>query len=205
MLFRKLATIFVGFMAAAAVPAVQGQANPTASRGLEISAFGGLTGTYTGLGGGRNLGITAGVDLGLRPFYGFRPYLEGRGTAAIDGGQVDSQKNALGGVRLDHKVLVPALRAYGDFLIGRGQIDYQNGGYPSLTGPFLYLRTVSTVLSPGVGLEYRVTDHFSGLVDAQFQHWDTPVTPSGSIWAKPLTIGVRYHFNFNRKGYPTPP
>jgi hypothetical protein len=177
------------------------QANPTAGRSLEISAFGGLTGTYTGISGGKNLGITAGVDVGLRPFFGFRPYLEGRGTIAIDSGHIDKQKDALGGLRLEHKVLVPGLRAYGDFLIGRGQIDYENGGYPSPTGPFLYVSSVSTVISPGAGLEFRLTDHFSALADVQFQHWDTPVTPSGAAWAKPLTLGVRYHFNFNRKGY----
>lgn len=181
-----------------------GQANPTASRSLEISAFGGLTGTYTGIRGGKNLGITAGVDVGLRPFSGFRPYLEGRGTAAIDGGHIDSQKDALGGIRVDHHLLVPGLRAYADFLIGRGQIDYENGGYPSLTGPFLYTRSVTNVISPGLGVEYRLSEHLSGLADFQFQHWSTPVTPSGAVWSRPMTVGVRYHFNFNRKGYAIP-
>lgn len=202
-LYLRNLVISFAFAVASATLA-HGQANPTASRPLEISAFGGLTGTYTGIGGGRNLGITAGVDVGLRPFYGFRPYLEGRGTAAIDGGQVDAQKDALGGIRVAHKLLRPKLNAYGDILFGRGQIDYQHGGFPSLTGPFLYTRSVTNVFSPGVGVEYRMTEHFSGLADVQFQHWDTPVTPSGSAWAKPITFGVRYHFNFNRKGYATP-
>jgi hypothetical protein len=185
-----------------AAPAAGAQATSTASRPLELSTFGGLTGTYTGLGGGRNLGITAGVDLGFRPYRGLRPFLEGRGTYPIDDGHVDAQKDALVGLRVERR-LSPRLHAYGDILFGRGAIDYQNGGYLSLSGDFLYVRSISNVVSPGLGLEYRLTDHFSALADAQFQHWDTPATASGSLWAKPLTLGVRYRFNFNRHGYAT--
>jgi len=178
---------------------------PTASKLLEISAFGGLTGTYTGLSGGRNLGITAGADVGLREYHGFRPFLEGRGTYPVDDGHIDSQKSALGGVRVEHHLLVPGLRVYGDFLFGRGEIDYQNGGYPSLSGNFLYLSSTSPVVSPGVGAEYRLTEHVSAFADVQFQHWDTPATPSGSLWAKPMTLGARYRFNFNKHGYAVGP
>ena len=72
---------------------VRAQAMPTASRIVTLSDFGGLTGTFTGLDGGRNLGITAGGDIGFRPFHGFYPSAEVRGTYPIDDGQVDSQKN----------------------------------------------------------------------------------------------------------------
>jgi hypothetical protein len=182
------------------------QSLPAASRLLELSTFGGLTGTYTGLSGGRNLGITAGVDIGLPTFYGFRPYVEGRGTYPIDRGQIDAQKSALGGVRVERHILrIPRLTVYGDILLGRGQIDYQNGGYPSLSGNFLYISSTGPVYSPGLGGEYRFTDHFSAFADAQFQHWTTPATPSGSLWSKPITLSVRYRFNFNRHGYPVAP
>jgi hypothetical protein len=184
--------------------AARAQSGPTASKRLEISTFGGLTGTYTGLSGGRNLGITAGVDIGIRPYFGFRPYFEGRGTYPLDGGHVDAQKDALAGVRMQ-RLIRPNLGVYGDFLLGRGEIDYQNGGYPALSVNYLYLRSTSNVYSPGVGAEYRLTKNFSGLVDVQFQHWSTPATPSGSIWAKPITLGVRYRIDFNRKGYPSAP
>jgi hypothetical protein len=177
---------------------------PTASKLLEISAFGGLTGTYTGLSGGRNLGITAGVDVGLRSYYGFRPFLEGRGTYPMDDGHIDAQKSALGGIRVERFVL-PGLHVYGDFLIGRGEIDYENGGYPSLSGNYLYLSSTSPVVSPGIGAEYRLTEHISALADLQFQHWDTPAAPSGSLWAKPITLGARYRFNFNKHGYAVGP
>ena len=179
-------------------------AQPAANKLFEISSFGGLNGTYTGLSGGRNLGITAGVDVGIRSFHGFRPFLEGRGTYAIDGGQIDRQKNALGGVRVERQVL-PSLRVYGDFLLGRGQIDYENGGYPSPDRQYLILSSTSDVYSPGGGAEYRLTEHVSALVDAQFQRYDTPATVSGSLWSKAVTVGARYRFNFNRRGYAVAP
>jgi len=193
--------------AATAVVAANAHAQisqPTASKLLDISAFGGINGTYTGLSGGRNLGITAGADIGIRSYHGFRPFLEGRGTYPIDGGHIDAQRSALGGIRVQRRVL-PGLRVYGDFLLGRGQIDYQNGGYPSPGGEFLILRSTGNVFSPGAGAEYRLTEHLSGLVDVQFQRWDTPATPSGSLWAKPIMFGARYHFNFNRHGYAAAP
>lgn len=181
-----------------------GQAMPTASRGFGISAFGGLTGTYTGLDGGKNLGITAGVDIGFRSFFRFRPYLEGRGTYPLDNGHIDGQRSVLAGARVE-RIVRPRLRVYGDALIGRGEIDYQSGGYPSPLGGVQYLRSTSTIVSSGGGVEYQLTHHVSVLADAQFQHWNTPATPSGSLWSKPLTVGVRYNFNFNRHDYPVAP
>jgi hypothetical protein len=201
----KTRLILTAFAAAAITASAHAQAGPTAARPLEISAFAGLTGTFTGLSGGKNLGITAGADIGIRSYHGFRPFLEGRGTYPIDDGHIDAQKDAIGGIRVEHPLLRPNLRLYGDFLIGRGEIDYLNGGYPSPSGDLLYLRSTSTVLSPGAGLQYRLTDHFSALVDGQFQHWDTPASPSGSIWAKAITVGTRYTFNFNRHGYAVGP
>jgi hypothetical protein len=185
--------------------AAHAQTTPTASKLLGLSTFGGITGTYTGLSGGRNLGITAGVDIGTGFSYrGFRPYIEGRGTYPLDGGHIDAQKDVLGGVRME-RLLRPSLGVYGDFLFGRGEIDYENGGYPALSGNYLYLRSTSNVVSPGAGAEYRLTKNFSGLADVQFQHWDTPATPSGHLWAKAITLGVRYRFDFNRRGYPSAP
>jgi len=179
-------------------------AQPTANKLLEISSFGGINGTYTGLSGGKNLGVTAGVDVGSRSFHGFRPFLEGRGTYPIDGGHIDAQRSALGGIRVERYVR-PSLRVYGDFLLGRGQIDYQNGGYPSPDGAFLILKSTGNVFSPGVGGEYNMTDHFTGFLDVQFQNWDTPATASGHLWSTPIMLGVRYRFNFNRRGYAVAP
>ena len=203
----RLRNLALNLAAAAAVVATNAHAQssqPTASKLFEISTFGGLNGTYTGLSGGKNLGITAGVDVGIHSYFGFRPSLEGRGTYPIDGGHIDAQRSALGGIRVERFVL-PGLRVYGDFLLGRGQIDYQNGGYPAPEGNFLILRSTGNVYSPGAGAEYRLSEHLTGLVDVQFQHWETPAKPSGSLWSTPIMLGARYRFNFNRHGYPVAP
>ncbi len=151
-----------------------------------------MTGTYTGLSGGKNLGITAGIDMSLKPFHLFYPSAEVRGTYPIDDGKVDSQENILFGPRIER--YYGNFRPYVDFLYGRAKIDYQNGGYPNPAGTLLYLDSVSNVYSFGGGLDYTLTDHFAFKIDGQFQHLSVPVTSSGTIYSKPLTIGVVYRF-----------
>jgi opacity protein-like surface antigen len=170
-----------------------GQAAPAGTQQLQLSAFGGLTGTYTGLDGGKNLAITAGGDVEYLGFRRFLPAFELRGTYPIDEGHISSQKSFL----LGPKVVYPIgrLHPYANFLVGRGTIDYLNGGF--VVGNLLYLSTNTFVYSPGVGLDYNLTHNIAVKVDAQFQHWNTPVVPSGSIYAKALTVGVVYNFDFN--------
>jgi hypothetical protein len=181
--------------------AARGQAMPTASQSSNFSVFAGVTGANTGISGGKNLGITAGADYTIGGFFGFRPAVEVRGTYPIDDGTVDSQKSILAGVRVERPI--QRFHPYGDFLIGRGEINYINppiiatplpgGGFSYMS----YLRTDSTVYSPGAGLEYDLTRHFAVRADGQIQHWDTPVNSSGSAWAKQLTLAVTYRFDFN--------
>ena len=165
---------------------------PTASRLFSLSAFGGATGTFTGLDGGRNIGITAGGDIGFRPFHAFYPSVEVRGTYPFDDGQVDSQKNILVGGKVER--YFGYFRPYADFFWGRGKIDYLHGGYPNPEGTLLYLDSVSNVFAAGGGLDFTLTDHFALKFDGQFQRYGTPVTTSGSLYSKPFTIGVVYRF-----------
>jgi hypothetical protein len=167
--------------------AARGQAMPTATQESSLSVFAGATGVYTGVGGGRNLSFTAGGDFSLHSFFGFRPAVEVRGTYPIHDGGVDDQKSILAGVRVERPI--GRFHPYGDFLIGRGEIDYINSNS--------YLYTSTPVYSPGAGFEYDLTPHFAFRVDAQDQHWDTPVNRSGSAWAKQGTLAVTYRFNFN--------
>lgn len=179
-----------------AIASVAGaQAFPTATQPLQLSAFGAATGTWTGLGGGHNLGITAGLDVGWRPFYGFYPAIEGRGTYPVDGGQVDSQKNALAGFRAAR--FYGRYHPYGDFLIGRDKVIYQNNGYPNTSGTLLYIDSVSNVFSYGGGLDLTLSDRLSLKVDAQIQRYGVPVNASGHIYSKPVSVGVVYRFDFN--------
>lgn len=196
------------FLFAAFAPLLPAQSVATASRTVAPSAFGGLTGTYTGLNGGRNLGITAGLDVALRSFYGFSPAIEIRGTYPVDNGQVVGEKSAEGGLRLQKRI--GRFRPYADFLFGRGEMNYQNGGLIVPLQAFRYIQTTTNVLSPGVGVEADVTPHFALLLDAQFQHWGVPYDPSGngsgsgSIWSVPTTVGVVYRFNWLKHGHPGP-
>jgi opacity protein-like surface antigen len=193
--FRALTLLCSALMAPSLVHA---QAMATASRPFALSAFGGINGTYTGLDGGKNLGITAGGDIGFKPFHGFYPSAEIRGTYPIDGGQVDSQENFLFGPKVER--FYGNFRPYVDFFYGRGKIDYLHGGYPNPSGTLLYLESVSNVFAAGGGVDITITDHFALKIDGQFQRYGTPVTTSGSLYAKPITIGVVYRFGGN---YPT--
>ena len=61
----------------------------------------------------------------------------------------------------------------------------------------MYTQSASTVLSPGGGVDYDLFGDFGVKADAQYQHWDTPVTTKGSFDSKVLSLGVVYHFGFN--------
>ena len=169
------------------------QAMPTARRTLQISAFGLLGGTYTGLSGGRNLAVTAGGDL---IFLHYRKALFGaelRGTYPLDKGAVDSQKSVLAGLRAETRV--SRVVVFGDVLAGRGGIDYQNGGYP--VPPLVYFATNTVVYAAGGGAELDITRQLALKLDAQVQHWATPVTASGVIYPKQIGVGVVYRFGAN--------
>jgi len=164
---------------------------------LQISAFGGATGVYTGIGLAKNLSITAGVDATFRPLFGLFPSVEVRGTYPVDKGQIDAQKNVLGGLALGPHI--GRIQPYGDVLVGRGEIDFVTP-YPNPTDTELYVQTASTVISPGAGVNYFFSDHFALKGDFQFQHYESPVTASGSVYSKAFTIGLTYRLPFGGLG-----
>lgn len=177
------------------------QAKPAATQSLHLSAFGGATGTYTGFGGGRNVGITAGADLGFRPFHSFFPSLEIRGTYPVAKGKVDSQRNFLGGLQIAREY--GRYHPYIDFLFGRGQINY-NPGFVNVPRTLYYTQSVTNVFSPGLGVDIDLTDHFAFKADAQLQRYSIPVTTMGSIYAKAGTLGLVYRFDFNHTKHHIP-
>ncbi|MGA7158778.1 MAG: outer membrane beta-barrel protein [Acidobacteriaceae bacterium] len=187
--FRALALLCVSFVACGVLHA---QAFPAATRLFTFSAFGAATGTYTGLDGGKNLGITAGVDMNFKPYHLFYPSAEVRGTYPIDDGQVAAERNVLFGPRIERYYGI--FRPYVDFLYGRARIDYQNGGLPNPAGTLLYIDSVSNVFGVGGGVNLTLTDHLALKIDGQFQHYAVPVTTSGSIYSEPISVGVVYRF-----------
>lgn len=188
--------------------ALRAQSIATASRGVVPSAFAGLTGTYTGLNGSRNLGFTAGLDIGFRPFFGLLPSVDLRGTYPLDNGQVVGEEDAEGGLRVQKRY--GRFRPYADFLFGRGELNYQNGGLAVPMQAYRYVQTTSNVISPGLGLEADVSPHFAVLFDGQLKIWNVPFDPSGKtagsghIYSFPGTIGVVYRFNWLQHGHPAP-
>ena len=174
---------------------LRAQSSATAVQNLGLSAFGAATGNWTNISGGRNLALTAGGDLSFLTFHRFRPVIEARGTLPFYEGHIDHQKSLLGGLKVEREF--GRYHPYVNFLIGRGVIDFQNGGY--YNNGFIYLSTVSTVYSPGFGLDLDVTRKWSAKVDFQYQHWDTPAVDSGVINPRLLSIGAVYRFDFNHR------
>jgi len=173
-------------------PVAHGQAAVGADRKVDFDVFGGLTGDYTGLNGGRNLSITVGGDINLPRYRFIRPSIEVRGTYPFVRGLVDGQKDILGGVKAEMQF--GKIRPYADFLIGRGSMEYD--GFPAYNGVPMWGTTKTTVLSPGVGVRYAVWRSVSVFGDAQLQHWDTPAAQSGSIMSTSLTAGASYRFAY---------
>ena len=114
----------------------------------------------------------------------------------------------MGGLRVQKRY--SRFRPYADILFGRGQLNYQNGGFIVPAQSFRYIQSTSNVLSPGVGFEADVTEHFAVLFDGQLQHWDIPFTPisssiaQSSIYTKTGTFGVVYRFGWLLHGHPAP-
>lgn len=171
------------------------QSIPAASQRLQLSAFLAGTGTFTDLEGGKNLAITAGGDLTFLGLRHLAPAVELRGTYPIDSGHISSQKNFLVGPKVGYDL--DRFHPYVDFFVGRGAINYLNGGF--VAGPLQYLSSNTFVYSPGVGVDYDLSHHFAVKFDVQFQHWNTPVLPSGSISPTALTLGGVYNFDFNSR------
>ena len=78
-----------------------------------------------------------------------------------------------------------------------GSINYAMR-YGFVLGDTLYINSNTVVYSPGVGLDYDLTHNLAIKGDVQFQHWNTPVTASGTIHPTALTLGAVYTFDFNR-------
>ncbi len=172
------------------------QSLPTAAQPLQLSAFGGVSGVFTGLEGGKNFSITAGGDLGLPAWHRLRPVLEVRGTYPTDRGLIVAEKDAMGGLRVNF-LLGSRIHPYGDFLYGRGEMDFRLG---YRFGATIYNVTPTWVYSPGAGFDYDLNDHLSLKVDAQLEHWGDAPTTTGRIYSSVGTVGIVYRFNFNKHG-----
>jgi hypothetical protein len=180
-------------LAVTGVGTAWGQAEPTAAQALGLSVFGGPSGVLTDVFSGHNLSITAGADLTFRPFFGVTPSAEVRGMYPLNSGTIAGEKELLGGLKLSKNWGV--LHPYGELLAGRGEIDFQHGGYNN--GRLIFKSTTSPVFSGGLGVEVDVTRRWGVRADYQYQFWtDYPPLP-GIVNPQVVTGSVVYHFDFN--------
>ena len=186
-----------GLLAFCCGPQARGQATSTASAAVQFSVFGGASGVYTGLNGSRNLSITAGADMTLRSYFGVHPGIEVRGTYPVNTGKLAAEKNILVGLVVSKNF--GSLQPYGDILAGRGQINFQPP-YLDPAGNLYYLQSSSGVISPGAGLNYFLGSRLGVKGDFQLQRYMSPVTTSGSIYSKSITLGVVYRLNVGGVG-----
>jgi len=191
----KLGPLFLFFCLIFCATTVHAQANATAVRDIDITVFGGITHTYTGLSNGSNAAVTGGVDLNLPVTHGIRPSLEVRATSPYDTGKVDGQKDILGGLRLEGAFY--RFHPYIDFLAGRGKINFVVP-YTTYAGDRIFSQPPTAVLSPGIGFRFDLDNHLMAFGDVQFQHWNTPASLSGHLLAKPFTAGLVYRFTLTR-------
>jgi hypothetical protein len=178
----------------------------TAKRRLQLSGFALVDETYTGLNadqtttfeGGRNVAFTAGGDLGFFSPGRYSLAAEVRGSYPMASGNIVTEKSILGGVRFSREPagegFAGVFRPYVDVLFGRGQMDYQNGGY--ITPGLLFYQSNSNILQGGGGIELDLLRQFSLKIDLQAQHWKTPVLEPNSttLWSKQGGVGVTYRF-----------
>ena len=192
-LYKILATALLATSFGSA--AAHAQALPTAYANVRLSAFAGVSANYTGVELERNGDVTAGVDIGFRPFSGFFPALEARGSYPIAKGSLANEENALAGIRLGRRK--ENFNPYGDVLFGRGRLNFPHG-LADASNTFTVLSNTTNVLSFGGGLDYNLSRHFGVKGDFQFQKYDSPVTASGSVFSKVFTAGVTYRFGSGR-------
>jgi hypothetical protein len=168
------------------------QSPPPATQQAALEVFATATGTHTGLGSGRNIGITAGVDLAIHRSQSFVPAVEIRGTWPFSSGDTDSFHDLMAGLKFSRAWR--RYQIYGDGLFGRAQIEYEHGGLPNPSHTFLYTKSPSNILSLGGGLEVPLTWSLGVKADLQWQRYSSPVASSGHLNAIPVSVGVVYRF-----------
>lgn len=91
---------------------------------------------------------------------------------------------------------------FANFLVGRNQFTYLNGGLEKPETNVIYTKSSGNLFSPGFGLLLSVGSRLSLRVDTQFQYSKTPVTTSGHLISTPMTVGLAYHFPSTTHGHP---
>ncbi len=190
------------FLLIATVPAASlwAQGSAGASRHAEASVFGVGTGTYTGYDGGQNASITAGGDFGIPTVYGLVVSGELRGTYPFYHGHLNAYENFYGGVKVE-KLFHRRYNVYGTALYGRAKITYNPPGRLNPQETILYQQTNSGTYSGGIGCDYDFKPRFAFKAELQLQHYETPVTVTGTAIGKATSFGLVYRFGYGHHDF----
>jgi len=169
------------------------QSLPTATQLLQLSTFVAGSRVSTDIDGGKEMNLTSGLDLTLPAVKRIRPSVEARGSYSLGSGTVDRQKVFLLGPGVGYDS--GREHYYVNALVGRGRIDYEDGGY--IFRGFRYITSTSMVSTCVAGVDIGLTHQFSAKVDFQYQHWTPPSSSFGSINPVAFSIGGAYKFDFN--------
>lgn len=154
-----------------------------------------VTETSTGF-AGQNTAITAGGTLRFHSLFHVEPGIEYRATYPVRSGSVAGEEYFLYGPVL--RTQVKSFHPYVNFLIGRGAINYQSGGF--LSGTDLYSKSFSALHSPGGGVDIDLNENWALKADAQWQLWQVPVLSTGTTRALSVSLGMQYRIHLPHFG-----
>ena len=193
-LFLPASILLVG------APHLHAQADPTATRQVELSAFGTFSivnpdrAVFYPQNSNRNFGATFGFDYTRYVSPWLTPSLELR-TKFATGTSVNESTYG-GGLRVEHRF--GSFYPYGDFLMSYGTITFN---HPDLTLPGPpYTHDDAFVTSFGVGCDIDVTQRWTARVDYQFEHWK--VSYNSIFNPHALSFGVLYRIPFGYRKLP---
>ena len=170
------------------------QAAPAASRSLDVIVFAEYERLSPDYGPSLN-GLTAGLDIG-HPIHirWILPALEIRANYAGETVAV-GEESVAGGLKLGlNLVSSPRIRPYVNFLVGAGQINFNNA--PP------YTKDNSVLYQYGAGIDYEIVANFALRAEFQHQNWDLGRLLQGkdSLTPSAFNLGLSYRIpSFHRK------
>lgn len=130
-----------------------------------------------------------GMELTFQPWLKMDPNVEMRAVYPVKSGDGASEKSVLAGLSFSHTFR--RFRPYGDFLYGRGRIEYPKSyEYNN----YVYVNSASNIFSPGGGVDVRLWGRLSLKADFQYQHWHTAAVSGEHVWSEVGSVGLSYRF-----------
>lgn len=130
-----------------------------------------------------------GMALTFQPWMKMDRNVEVRAVYPVSSGDGASEKSVMAGLSLSHTFKM--LRPYGDFLYGRGRIEYPKSYEYN---DYVYVNSATNIYSPGGGVDVHLLGRLSLKADFQYQHWHTAAVSGGHVWSEVGSVGLSYRF-----------